>query len=508
MARKSKESAPHIPDEALRHVRGVPRTESSLELVGKIDPKDLTSTGDGGFNAIVGSAQSSGLLQFGTNAEAALHAWYQARISPWVTTPAGQAIMNTVANAIARLPVCQKHVKSGKERPLPDFYEMPLTKSNPTFGRTDMLGMTVRNIYRFGNSHSLFTIGQKKKVVCVRPMDSTRLQTRGTFKYPYWRIMKNETWWGGYSQYGTEDDDLPKGDIFPDGRDLPDRAKKSKKPERNFGMLLICVNRTPESNNGVPPGMLNYEGTMAATAAQAYNADFFRDGTFNHMFVTPHHAINNFEQAQATGKQIAESMKANHRATIANLPYEVKPIGFSAKDSQLTEVQEMNLGLIAIAHNMPASLFSLRGSSYAQIYGDSIRLLTDGILPLIVEIENEFSRLLDDNWRFHFDRNALREGDPMTAVKMEIDLFKSGLASMDEARERTGREAYEKPWSEESYIDQNRVPASMIGKKWEATVKKTEQPPPPPAPMPTGRPEEEDGETDVEYPEVPKPEDK
>ena len=116
MARKSKESAPHIPDEALRLVRGVPRTETSLELVGKIDPKDLTNTGGGDLNTIIGDAQSAGLLQFGTNAEAALHAWYQARISPWVTTPAGQAIMNTVANAIARLPVVQKNIKTGKTK--------------------------------------------------------------------------------------------------------------------------------------------------------------------------------------------------------------------------------------------------------------------------------------------------------------------------------------------------------------------------------------------------------
>ena len=128
-----------------------------------------------------------------------------------------------------------------------------------------------------------------------------------------------------------------------------------------------------------------------------------------------------------------------------------------------------------------------------------------------MEIEDEFSRLLEPNWRVYFDRNAMREGDPMTAVKMEIDLFKAGLAEMDEARERTGREALEKPWSSESYMDGNRMPVSKLAKKADAAIKKTEQPPQPPQPpgvppMPTGRPEEEDGEQEVEYPEVPKPE--
>ena len=60
-------------------------------------------------------------------------------------------------------------------------------------------------------------------------------------------------------------------------------------------MLLICLNRTPESNNGAPPGLITADSTISMLAALKHSAEFFSEGTKQKVIATPHHASHEFE---------------------------------------------------------------------------------------------------------------------------------------------------------------------------------------------------------------------
>ena len=78
------------------------------------------------------------------------------------------------------------------------------------------------------------------------------------------------------------------------------------------------------------------------------------------------------------------------------------------------------------------------GQSYAQVYADSIRQLTDGVEPILIELEHEFTRLLDPGKKMWFDRNAAMRADPFTAAKIAAELGKAGYITPDEGRDITG----------------------------------------------------------------------
>ena len=142
---------------------------------------------------------------------------------------------------------------------------------------------------RYGTAHILITYNKKGEVVRIRPLDSWRVQTYGPDTKPYWKLRSRSSLWHNYAGGGAEDEDLPTCKIWPDGR------KKGVGQEKLFGMLLICWNRTPESNNGMPPGLITADSTVSSLAASKHSADFFTDGTKQKVIATPHHASHQFK---------------------------------------------------------------------------------------------------------------------------------------------------------------------------------------------------------------------
>lgn len=498
-----------VPDTIRDATVGIRPRSTASQMLARYDPPmtagdaSIVSTNGNGM-ALRQNEELSGLSQIGVWGEPAVHSWYQTRIAPWVAHPAGQAIVNILASAIAGIDAVQINAK-GEEKPLPKIFDYPLGEiNNPTFGRPDLWGMTTRNLYFFGTSHTLLYF-DGRRLKYVRPVDSRRLQTCGTFMQPFWEFVGQSEWWGlnGRIERNPTIEETPKCSIFPDGRALLDTKPDSESCK--YGMLLICLNRTAESNNGVPPGMLNYDGTRAAIEAQKHAGDYFRDGTFQNVMLSPHHALSQdvgMDNLKASNQIVKKQVEATHRAVISPYPYDAKHIGYSAEDSQLVESRAADNVNMAIAHGFPTSYVSNQPSSYASIYGDEIRLATYSLLPIIVEIECEFSRLLQKGWKLRFDRTQLKAGDPMTRAKIAEVLGKLGAYSVDEARASVGSEEIGEEWSQMHYADGNRKPLELIAELTESLIKKQSQPPPEPK-APTGTPATPGAEPEADYPDTP-----
>ena len=148
----------------------------------------------------------------------------------------------------------------------------------------------------------------------------------------------------------------------------------------------------------------------------------------------------------------------------------------------------------AVSHGLPAGSFSVKGQSYTQVYAGNILRLTDGVEPLLIDIERVIGLMLEQGKKLKFNRIAARLADPYTAAKIAEVLGKSAYISTDEGRDMTGFAPKGEDWSDEIYADGNRRPLSSLADIAEAQITKNK---------PTGRPGE-GGE--MEYPEVPSPE--
>ena len=481
---------PPVPEGHGRSAVAVQPSAPVTSLTAKMDPKGLVSRGGLEPDIISGVSrtQQSSLAALTLGGEAALHSWWLHRTAPWMSSPAVLAIANVLANAVARLPVFQVDAK-GNKTPLPDMFDYPLTKEdNPTFNRADLFKMIVHCLMRYGTAHILITYNNKGEVVRIRPLDSWRVQTHGTFVKPYWKLISRSSLWHNFAGGAVDDDDLPTCKIYPDGR------KKGKGPEKRFGMLLICLNRTPESNNGAPPGLITADSTVSMLAALKHAAEFFTEGTKQKIIATPHHASHAFKGWQEAATDLSDALKDGQGAVMTTVPWETRNVGYSAKDSQLIESREFDMAAAAIAYGLPAGMFSSKGQSYAQVYADSIRQLTDGVEPILIELEHEFTRLLDPGQKMCFDRNAAMRADPFTATKIAAELGKSGYITPDEGRDITGYAPFNADWSKEAYVDGGRRPVSSLADIAEAQVAKNKM-------GETGRPSE--GGEQLEYPEVP-----
>ena len=471
MARKNRNT---IPAEAQRLVTGVGRSNPATVL-GVSDGNSIISTsGDDVFpTGWINNKNRIGLNELGVSGEAATHARYQARTAPWLTLPAGQAIINILANAVARLPAKLVHDETGEEKPLPDLLEFPLGRAfNPTFQRRAYWKMIVRNLFLFGNSHIL-TCFEEKKPIMLRPMDSNRLQTYGGFTRPYWKVQRRGVlWWGSYLN-SSADEDLPDCAIYPDGRYLPEdgslMGRGFEEESRNYGMLVMYINRSPESNNGVPPGMLNFNGTLSAVYAQRHAVDFHEEGTFRQVLLTPDARLTGEAIDTVAGSQedMKKNVEARHRAIISGVPWQVQELGFDAEKAQLIPTRESDMAMQAVAHGLPPSQFAARGASHAQVYADMVKINTDGTLPIVMDVEDQHSLLFDENyigkgWRLRFSRAAMMQSDPHTIAKINEIMLRSGESTMDEARERSGEQTYEEYWSETHFMDGNRRAARKL----------------------------------------------
>ena len=490
-----------IPEESARLVQSVPPRQTSTEIMlrqqaGKFDSTFGVSNLPPGW-AVGENKDVPGLSRLGYHGEAAQHAWYQAIVSPWMTTPAGVAAANILANAVAKLPLRMVNKKTNEVRDLPQVFDYPLSRMyNPTFNNRDHLKMITMNLLRYGTSHILSRY-KAEKTIMMRPLDSLTVRTNGSFTRPTWTIIGHtSTWFAGNRQ--LYDPDLPElnSTIYPDGRLLEDQSM----PAAEWGMMLITINRTPGSNNGVPPGLLTYDATIAATEAQRHAADFFKNGTWEHLFVSPNVKLEDLSTLKEANENIKESLAGNHRATIAPLPYDVKPVGFSASDSQLVQSREADMMFSAISYGLPAGTFAMKGQSFAQVYADQIRKTEEAVLPICCEIEDEHTRALtlaeqDAGWVVEFDRSAMKNLDPKTAADIATMLRKDGDITGDEVREATGYVPFEKEWSSVPLADGNRKPVDKLAALADAQIEKQK--------APTGKPGEGGGTDKPEYPAVP-----
>ena len=469
MARRSKQNTlPETPS----LIRSVPRSNPA-SVLGVNEGNTILSTSDDVFpTGWVNNKNRIGLNELGVSGEASVHARYQARTSPWLTLPAGQAIINILANAVARLPAKLVNVKTGEERELPELLEFPLGRAfNPTFQRRAYWKMIVRNLYMFGTSHTLVCF-EGQMPIMLRPMDSNRLQTYGGFERPYWKVNRRGVlYWGSYLNANSEED-LPQCNIYPDGRYLPDNPSKMMdftEESREYGMLVLYINRSPESNNGVPPGMLNFNGTLSAIYAQRHSVDFHEEGTHRQVLLTPNHNLvgEGIDAVAGSQEDMEKKIAARHRAIISGVPWHVQELGFDAEKAQLIPTREADMGMQAVSHGLPPSQFASRGGSHAQVYADMVKINTDGTLPIVMDIEDEHNRLFNadyigEDWKLRFSRAAMMQSDPHTISKINEIMLRSGESTMDEARERSGEMPYGEFWSETHFMDGNRRSARKL----------------------------------------------
>ena len=415
--------------------------------------------------------------------ESARYALYQKWIAPWLATPAGVAIISKIANKVASLPCYQVNEVTGKRRPIPEFFNFPLGDGNPSFGRRDFLKMCVGSLFRYGDCHILTTMNTSGRPTRLRPLDSTRLQTKGTFEKPYWILSQGALSWLG----DTTENKLPAAPIHPNGRP--------------HGMLHISWNRSPETNRGVPPGLLVAQVVATAVNAQDYAADYFQDAIWPQMLLW-------LKQGQDFGDQqehldnLTKQLRANHRVAVSALEVAMQRVGYSAEESQLVESRNSDQSQIAIAHGMPASSVSSDAASFAQIYADNQIIRTDVVNPIVEDLCDEFSRLLNKGWRFEMDRSALDRGDPRTLVDLIAKKIQSGMYSVNRGLMAMGDEPYGDPDDESNpynrpVVDGNRVFLDRLEEILEAKLAGNKQP--------AGRPEEDDEEPEADYPETPSP---
>ena len=501
---------PHIPEETARLVQSVPARQTEQQLMAR------AAAGSGRFDSAFGignlpegwatahrdGREQPGILGLGYHGEAWFQAFWQTLVAPWLSTPAGLAVANKISNAVARLPLRLVNINNDKTKACPEVFDWPMSRIyNPTFNGRDFKKMCSFNLYRFGMCHILMRFERERgrtRTVMLRPMDSLTIQTGGYFGRPTWQIVgRSVTWASGVTRTPGLDPDLPKEamTIYPDGRTLEDQSR----PEAEWGMLLVVLNRGPGANVGAPPGLMTYNATAAATEAQRHAAEFFRDGTSQQLFVTPNPALEELQNIQQNNEQVKKSLQGNHRATIAPLPYDVKQIGFSAEDSQLTESREFDMASTAIAHNMPASPYKSAGGSYASAYLDYINETEGAVYPVACDLEEEFTRALDledyaAGWRCQFDRAALANLDPRTTAEISTMLAKGSHISTNEVRTATGRQPYSEDWADMPTSEGNRKPADKLAELADAQIEKSKGG--------AGRPQET-LPTEVEYPETP-----
>ena len=176
--------------------------------------------------------------------------------------------------------------------------------------------------------------------------------------------------------------------IYPDGRMIKDRTMD----ECEWGMLFAVLNRLPGTNIGAPPGMMVYNATLAATEAQKHASEFFRDGTSQQLLLSPSAAVSENANIQESNESVKKRLAEDQRAVLTPIPYDAKSIGYSAEDSQLVESREMDMGMAAIAHGMPAGPYRSRGGSYAQAYVDYLQEKQGAVYPTALALESEFTR--------------------------------------------------------------------------------------------------------------------
>ena len=497
-----------MPAEAVRKsVQAVPRRKTSAEIAVAQLPgyqKEDFTFGIENFPSAdwVSSYKTGqdrpGIWGLGFQSEAWISGWWQTSVSPWLSTPAGLAVANKIANGVAKIPLRLRNVNTDEMADVPKIFRYPHGQMyNPSYTEYNLKHDAAYNLNRFGMCHMLTRYDQGSgETVLIRSLDSTIIQTCGTFTRPSWLITAPYGALAGAPET-LEDPDMPSSgtNIYPDGRMLKDRSM----PACEWGMLFAVNNRMPGTNVGAPAGLMVYNATLSATEAQRHSAEFFRDGTAQQIFLSPHHAVSAQANVQESNESVKKRLAEDQRAVISPIPYEISKVGYSAEDSQLVESREMDAALAAIANNMPASPYRRSGGSYAQAYVDYLNEKEGAIYPVAFSLEPEFTRVLtlqeqEDGWRVEFDRSALADLDPRTTAEILTMLSKDGDVSTDEVRVRTGHKPFNEPWSSTPTIDGNRRPLDKIYDITEAQVEKGKQA--------TGRPQEKPG-GEPEEPEPP-----
>ena len=494
-----------VPAEAARLVQSVPRRKTSAEIAVAHLPGSrseftigiedfpsaewVTSFRDG--------TDRPGIWGLGFQSEAFISAWWQTAVSPWLSTPAGLAVVNKIANGVAKIPLRMRNKNTDEIQDAPKIFRFPHGQMyNPSYTEYNLKHDAAYNLNRFGMCHLLTRYEQDGTTNLIRSLDSTVVQTCGTFTRPSWIITAPYGALAG-APSTLEDPDMPRfgRPIFPDGRMLKDRTM----PECEWGMMFAVNNRLPATNIGAPAGMMVYNATLSATEAQRHSAEYFRDGTAQQMLLSPHASVSAEANVQESNEQTKKRLAEDQRAVITPIPYETKMIGFSAEDSQLVESREMDAAFGAIAHGMPASPYRRSGGSYAQAYVDFLNENHGAIYPVAFNLEPEFTRALTlqeqaDGWVIEFDRSKLAELDPRTTAEILTMLAKGGHVDSDEVRDRTGFKPYGEEWSAVPTTDGNRRPVNKLFDITEAQITKGKQG--------TGRPQEKPG-GEPERPEPP-----
>lgn len=496
-----------VPAEAARLVQSVPRRKTSAELAVEHLPSnkedftiDIDSFPSAGWvNSYKEGSDRPGIWGLGFQTEAWISSWWQTAVSPWLSTPAGLAVANKIAHGIARIPLRMRNTNTDEVQDPPRVFKYPLGDMyNPSYTEYTLKHDAAYNLNRFGMLHMLMRFDMEERdnklqgTNMIRVMDSSIVQTCGTFVRPTWKITAPYgALAGSPSQY--DDEDLPKisSAIYPDGRRLMDRQSDACE----WGMMFACVNRLPGTNVGAPHGLMVYNATIAATEAQKHASEFFRDGTSQQLLLSPHAAVGEQVDVQATNESVKQRLAEDQRSVITPIPYDVKMVGYSAEDSQLVESRELDMGMAAIAQGMPSGPYRGRGGSYAQAYVDYLQEKT-ALYPIASSLSPEFTRALplaaqEDGWIIEFDESVMAELDPKTTAEILTMLAKGGHIDTDEVRVGMGHKAYNKDWSDVPLADGNRRPVDKLAEIADSQITKGKQSEGRPAEKPGGDPAED-----------------
>ena len=185
-----------MPAEAARLVQSVPRRKTSVEIaVAKLpgNREDFTF-GIGDFPSsdwvmsFKDGSDRPGIWGLGFQSEAWISAWWQTSVSPWLSTPAGLAVANKIANGVAEIPLRMRNTKTGKVKAVPKVFAHPHGEMyNPSYTEYNLKHDAAYNLNRFGMSHILKRYDLEDGTTnLLRTLDSTVVQTCGTFTRPSW----------------------------------------------------------------------------------------------------------------------------------------------------------------------------------------------------------------------------------------------------------------------------------------------------------------------------------
>lgn len=389
--------------------------------------------------------------------ESARYAIWQKLVSPWMASPGMVAIHNKVCNRIAALPVCQINEETGEKKSLPPLFRMPLGTDNPSFGIRPYWRQSISSLFRFGDMINPLIVNNAGRPIRMIPSSAERVRVKPPFTAPRYDFYP-----GAVSIVGTNP---------TEGQFTAENYPAAK-------VLHISNMASPETNRGVPIGLMITQNVAAILGSQEYTARFFGDANWQQTLFHPPYQMDNYEGYKAQMEALLKATKANHSTVATDAPVEVKRLGFNAQEAMLNEMLKSSQQVLAVAHNIPYGMISPEKATHAQLYVESEMFISDVAEPLIVDLEDEHTRILESGWRVHFDRSKLF--DPKSLLDMLVQGGKAGMMSINKACLMMGWDTFgdindeDNPYNK-GLTDGNRTPVDMLEELAEAKTQKGKQ---------------------------------